>query len=64
MTFKSVDKENVKIIMICLHAHNYVNKSNHRYFGIEHAGHKSKSSRSVWPYLTFGVNKHVQTLQE
>ena len=40
VTYISVDKEKIKIIMICMHAHNYVNRNNQRYYGIEDAGQK------------------------
>ena len=41
VTYISVDKEKIKIIKTCVHAHNYVNRNNKRYYEIEDAGQKS-----------------------
>ena len=74
MTYKSVDKEKIKFIMICAHVQC---KQKQRYSGIEHAGHKAKSGQSARPFSTSGsgtlfvlfryfclFKKHVKTLQE
>ena len=47
--YKSVDKEKIKIIMICVHAQC---KQKQTKILIEHADHKSKSGRPVRPYST------------
>ena len=53
VTCNSVDKEKIKIIMICVHPQCKQNKQ--RYYRIEHAGHKSKFSWPVRPYSTSGT---------
>ena len=50
VTCNSVDKEKIKIIMICVHPQCKQNKQS--YYRIEHAGHKSKFSWPVRPYST------------
>ena len=45
MTYKSVDKEKIIIIMIC--ACTDINKNSQKYYEIEHACHKSKSGQPV-----------------
>ena len=42
-------------------AFTYVNKNNQRYFGIEHAGHKSKSGLPVHYFFCF-VQQTCQTI--
>ena len=53
VTCNSVDKEKIKIIMICVHPQCKQNKQ--RYYRIEHACHKSKFSWPVRPYSTSGT---------
>ena len=52
--YKSVDKEEIKIIMICVHAQ-CEQKTKQRYYRKEHAGHKSKSGRPVKPFSISGT---------
>ena len=52
MTYKSVGKEKIKIIMICVYN---VNKNKQKNYRIEHAGHKSKLGQPVRPYSTSGT---------
>ena len=52
VTYKSVDKEKIKIIMM---SKRNVNKNNQTYYRIDHAGHKSKSGQPVRLYLTSGT---------
>ena len=53
VAYKSVVKEKFKIIIICVHAQC---KQKQRYYGIEDAGHKSKSGRPVRLYSTSGTS--------
>ena len=69
VTYKSVDKEKIKINRICAHAQ-CKQKTTKDILWKDHAGHKSKSGRSVRPcstnstlFLLF-VDKPVKTLQE
>ena len=52
MTYKSVGKEKIKIIMICVYN---VNKNKQRNYRIEHSDHKSKLGQPVRPYSTSGT---------
>ena len=51
--YKSVDKEKIKILMICLHTQCKQNKQT--YYRIKHAGHKSKSGQPVRLYSNTGA---------